>query len=189
MYTKNKTHQGNSTSILKSLSFYLRSNMNKYLRDCITLIFLSSLLIGNIEGKLKSLPEFQVSSERYVTMEGNIMMYVNIWGEVKNPGRHLVYDGIDIATLLSIVGGPETSANMKKVKLYRELPDEANQMVYNLNLEKFIKTGDRSNFIEIKPNDTIQISSTLFSKFLNQVSTINTLLSLLNFYFIASANL
>ena len=163
--------------------------MKEYRRDFIALIFLSSLLTENIKGELNSLPQFQVSSERYVTMEGNIMMYVNIWGEVKNPGRHLVYDGIDIATLLSIVGGPEPSANMKKVKLYRELPDEANQMVYNLNLEKFINTGDRSNFIEIKPNDTIQISSTLFSKFLNQVSTINTLLSLLNFYFIASASM
>ena len=37
--------------------------------------------------------------------KGNILMYINVWGNVKNPGRHLVYDGVDLATLFSVVGG------------------------------------------------------------------------------------
>ena len=41
----------------------------------------------------------------------------------------MVYDGIDMATPLSIVGGPGSGANMKKVRLYREVADENGQLV------------------------------------------------------------
>ena len=65
--------------------------------------------------------DFQISSERYMTdVKGNIMMYVNIWGQVGNPGHIMVYEGIDMATLISIVGGPSSGANMKNVKIFRE---------------------------------------------------------------------
>jgi len=115
--------------------------------------------------------------------KGNIMMYVNVWGQVGNPGHILVYEGIDLATLISIVGGPGNGANMKEIKIYRELPDDDGQIIYNLNFNNFIKSGDRSDFIKIKPNDTIIIPRTNLSYFLNQVGTLNTLLGLLNLYF------
>ena len=32
--------------------------------------------------------DFQISSERYMTdANGNILMYVNVWGNVSNPGH------------------------------------------------------------------------------------------------------
>ena len=39
-----------------------------------------------------------------------------MFGRSNKPGHHLVYEGIDFATLLSIVGGPIKGANLKKVK-------------------------------------------------------------------------
>ena len=110
-------------------------------------------------------------------------MHVNIWGTVKNPGRQLVYEGIDLATLLSIVGGPMQGANMRRVRLYREIPDEDQKLIYIIDLESFINTGDRSEFIKIKPNDTILIPQKLSSYVLNQIGTVNTVFSLLNLYF------
>ena len=133
------------------------------------------------------LNDYQISSEKYVNQNGSIFMNVNIWGKVVSPGRQLVYDGIDMATLLSIVGGPGSGANMKKVRLYRELPDDNGQSVYEINLENFINNGDRSDFIKIKPNDTILIPETITSLLLNQVGTLNTLLSFVNFYLIVNA--
>lgn len=131
-----------------------------------------------------SFSEFQISSERYLTDEnGNIMMNVNIWGQVGTPGNHRVYEGIDLATLLSFVGGPQSGANLKKAKLYREVPDENGQIVYHIDLNDFYQTGDRSNFIKVKPNDTIIIPQKPFSYFLTQVGTVNTMLSLINLYF------
>ena len=109
-------------------------------------------------------------------------MYVNVWGDVGSTGHHLVYDGIDLATLMSIVGGPNIGANMKKVRVYREVPDADGTLVYHLDLNNFIKTGNRSNFIKIKPNDTIIVPQKLSSYFLTQVGTINTIFSIVNIY-------
>ena len=128
--------------------------------------------------------DFQISSERYLTDEkGNIMMYVNIWGHVGKPGHHLVYEGIDLASLMSVVDGPKTGANMKKVMVYREIPEEDGTLVYHIDFEKFISSGDRSEFIRIKPNDTIIIPEKISNYILTQVGTVNTFLSLFNLYF------
>ena len=128
--------------------------------------------------------DFQISSERYLTDDnGNIMMNVNIWGHVGQPGHHLVYEGIDLATLMSVVGGPKSGANMKKVRVYREIPEEDGTLVYHLNFEKFVSSGDRSEFIRIKPNDTIIIPEKISNYILTRVGTINTFLSLFNLYF------
>jgi len=149
---------------------------------------LSLLLFGLLfpQGDVTEQPtfsDFQISSERYLTdNKGNIMMYVNMWGHVGSPGHHLVYEGIDLATLMSVVGGPKTGANMKKVRVYREIPDADGSLVYHIDLNNFINTGNRSNFIKIKPNDTIIVPQKLSSYFLTQVGTINTIFSLVTIY-------
>ena len=96
--------------------------------------------------------DFQISSERYLTnANGTIMMNVNVWGHVGSPGSHIVYDGIDFASLLSVVGGPKDGANLKNVRIYREVPDEDGSLVYHIDLNEFINTGNRSKFIKINP--------------------------------------
>ena len=127
--------------------------------------------------------DYQVSSERYFTnTKGTIMMNVNIWGHIGAPGIHLVYDGIDFASLLSIVGGPRDGANLQQVRIYREIPDADGTLVYHIDLNEFINTGNRSKFIQIKPNDTIIVPQKFSSYFLYQIGTINTLFSLINIF-------
>ena len=127
--------------------------------------------------------DYQISSERYLTnAKGNIMMNVNIWGHVGSPGSHVVYDGIDFATLLSVVGGPMDGANLTNVRIYREIPDADGTLVYHIDLHEFINTGNRSNFIKIKPNDTIIVPQKFSSYFLTKIGTINTLFSLITIY-------
>jgi len=128
-------------------------------------------------------PQYNVSSERFFTdQSGTILMNVNVWGHVNSPGRHMVFDGIDLATLLSVVGGPKNGANLKNVRLFRESADEAGLLVYTIDLEKFLKTGDRSEFVKIMPNDTYIIPQTTSSYVLSQVGALNTILSILNIY-------
>ena len=145
--------------------------------------FIAIMFGQNNLDEISTFSNHQISSEKYKTDEkGNIAMYVNIWGQVRTPGRHLVYDGIDFATLISIVGGPAQGANMQKVRLYREVPDVDGTLTYDIDLESFISTGDRKNFLKIKPNDTILIPQKPMSLILQQVGTINTIFSLLNLY-------
>ena len=132
----------------------------------------------------ENMQSYQLSSQRYITDDmGNILMYVNIWGHVNKPGSHLVFDGIDMATLLSVVGGPKKGASLKKVRLFREAPDENGQVAYEISLEEFFKTGDRQNFVEIKPNDTLIFPQTNVSYVMSNIGTVNTLMSMANLYF------
>ena len=127
--------------------------------------------------------DFQISSERYLTnANGTIMMNVNVWGHVGSPGSHIVYDGIDFASLLSIVGGPMDGANLKNVRIYREIPDADGSLVYHIDLNEFINTGNRSKFIKIKPNDTIIVPQKISSYVLAKIGIINTLFSLVTIY-------
>ena len=120
---------------------------------------------------------------RYVSSEDGVLrMYVNIWGHVSNPGRILVDDGIDLATLLSLTGGPRKGANMKNVRVYHEYPDKNGNIVNIIDFTEFLKAGDRSNFITIQPNDTFIIQQTVLSYIIEEIGTINTLMNFINFY-------
>lgn len=124
--------------------------------------------------------DFQLSSERYFSnSDGQIRMKVNVWGHVERPGGHFVYDGIDLASLISIVGGPKSGANLKKVRLYREAPDENGETTYDIDFNDFVKNGSRNNFIKINPNDTIIIPQKLSNIIIAQIGTVNTLFSLI----------
>ena len=127
--------------------------------------------------------EYQISSERYITdSNGNIRMNVNVWGHIGQPGNHLVFEGIYIVTLLSMVGGPMNGARLDRIKIIREVPEENGQLIFTLNFNEFINTGDRSNFIKIKPNDTIIIPQKISSLLISSASGINTILSLITIY-------
>ena len=77
---------------------------------------------------------------RYVSSEDGVLrMYVNIWGHVSNPGRILVDDGIDLATLLSLTGGPSKGANMKNVRIYHEYPDKNGKIVSIIDFSELPK--------------------------------------------------
>ena len=120
---------------------------------------------------------------RYVSGEdGVIRMYINVWGHVPSPGRILVDDGIDLATLLSLTGGPSKGANMKNVRVYHEYPDKNGNVVNVIDFTEFLETGDRSNFISIQPNDTFIIKQTAWSYMIQEVGTVNTLMNFINIY-------
>ena len=133
--------------------------------------------------KIQDNNSYKFSSEKYITdSDGNIRMNVNIWGHVAQPGSHLVFEGIDLATLLSKVGGPNIGANLRKVKLIREFPDKDGKLVSTINFNHFLLSGDRSNFKKIKPNDTIIIPQKLSSVLLNRASSISIILGLINLF-------
>ena len=120
---------------------------------------------------------------RYVSgKDGIIRMYVNVWGHVGNPGRILVDEGIDLATLFSLTGGPMKGAKLNSVRVYHEYPDKDGNIVHIIDFTDFLKSGDRSNFISLQPNDTFIIKQTAFSYLIQEIGTVNTLMSLINIY-------
>ena len=155
--------------------------MNKSIfRIIIIFYFLGFALSQNTLNNITVPPN---TGSRYVSGgDGIIRMYVNIWGHVAKPGRILVDEGIDLATLLSLIGGPNKGADLKRVTVYHEYPGADGKIVHIINLDKFIKSGDRSNFIKIQPNDTFIIKQTAWSYFIEEIATINILMSVINLY-------
>ena len=131
-----------------------------------------------------SIKKYQMSSEKYISSpDGKVYMNINFWGTQGNSGVVRVQEGIDFASLMSVAGGLTQFSNFKKIRLYRETPDENGQMVYFVDLTSFLKNGDRSNFPKIKPNDTIVIKKTLTGIFLEDLNTLQTLFTAITFLF------
>lgn len=103
-------------------------------------------------------PAYPVMQDDYFTDDyGNILMIVNVLGEVNRPGPVVVRENADFSTLLANAGGIKSTANMKKVVVSRREPDRAGLQTYKLNLKEYYKDGDRSKFIVLKPNDSVII--------------------------------
>jgi hypothetical protein len=120
-----------------------------------------------------------VNKKRYITSEtGEIMINVNIWGHVNAPGIQTVPDGTDFVSLFSYIGGPLDGANLSKIKLYRHLPDGNGNSIYSVNLNSFIKNGDRSSFFKIKPNDTIIVKKKRLYFLIEQLNMLNSVIGI-----------
>ena len=127
----------------------------------------------NYPQKKQTIKDYQLSSEQYISgSDGKVYMNVSFWGAGAGSGTIQVYEGIDFASLMSAVGGPTEYANLKKIRLYREKPDQNGQLIYYIDLTKFLDTGDRSNFPKIKPNDTIVIKKTFIGILIEDLSTV-----------------
>jgi len=118
-----------------------------------------------------------ISSESYVTgSDGIIRMNVNVIGHVKHPGTHLVYDGIDLLSLLSSAGGYLEGANLKKIMIYHK---DGTGKVVDLN-DFFNLDTSSSNLIVLKPNDTVYVKQKSLSKIMRSSNLPSILLSILN---------
>lgn len=103
-------------------------------------------------------PSYPLYPDSYFTDDaGNILMIINVLGKVVHPGQFIVRENVDFPTILAISGGLAPDANLKKVLIARREPDEKGHQAYILDLKSYYKTGDRSSFIALKPNDTVII--------------------------------
>lgn len=103
-------------------------------------------------------PAYPVMQDSYFTDDfGNILMTVNVLGEVNRPGQVIVRESVDFSTILALTGGTRSSANLGRVVVARREPDSNGKQAYLIDLKQYYKHGDRSMFIALKPNDTIII--------------------------------
>lgn len=103
-------------------------------------------------------PSYPVTQDSYFTDDaGNILMMVNVLGEVARPGQFIVRENADFATLFALSGGLKSGANLGKVVVARREPDRNGKQAYVLDLKSYYRSGDRSVFIALKPNDTVII--------------------------------
>lgn len=123
---------------------------------------------------------------RYFTDEdGNVRMWINIWGHVNKPGNYLVYNNTDVITVLAMAGGLRSGAAIDRIKLYRELPDMHGNLLYIINMKDFVESGDRKVFPNVLPNDAFYVPQRTSSYILSQVGLVNTMMNIINLYYLS----
>ena len=131
-------------------------------------IFVSTLLAFNSNDY--NIP----TGEDYITGEDGIKrIYINIWGHVKYPGTYLVYEDIDITTLLSMAGGPLDGADLSNIKVMRK-----NNTSDNIDLENILSSNKDIDF-EFSPYDTISVKPTFSFYIRDNAYILNVFLQLL----------
>ena len=141
----------------------------QYYRYYINILILISFIISS-----PSINNQLISNEKYITGDdGVIRMYVNVMGHVQSPGLYLVYDEIDIITVLSIAGGYKNGANLNNITIYRE--DGIKEV---FSLESVL--NNTNNKITLNPHDTVYIKQKSMSKIFNSSNIPTIILSILN---------
>lgn len=84
-----------------------------------------------------------------------ILMPVNVWGEVRNPGMHMVSWDSDLRDALSAAGGPTSSANLSKVTIILDGID------IEYNLSDYL-SGHGAPLPAMEPDATVYISASKY---------------------------
>lgn len=117
-----------------------------------------SLALSEIE--TESSPKRASQYRLVLGADNELLIQVNVWGEVKNPGTLQVPDNTDLISLLSFAGGPTENAKLSQVKLIRSFSPEKEVKV--INVERFLKKGNHQAVPIIEPGDTIVVPKTGF---------------------------
>lgn len=87
-----------------------------------------------------------------------LLMKVNIWGFVHNPGQYMVPSETDLMSLISYAGGPSKGAKLSNIKIvHSNNSDSENRNISKIDVSEYLKNGDKSMIPMLNPGDTIII--------------------------------
>ena len=132
-----------------------------------------------------------LAAQYFLGSEDQVLMPVNVWGFVNKPGQYLVPFETDLISLLSFAGGPREEAKITEIKVIRTnlSPDEnTDQAVIQVDVKKFLESGQSELIPVLRPGDTIVVSGTTYhfaTKFFDfawRIAAIVQLYALVDYY-------
>lgn len=79
----------------------------------------------------------------------NIYYQINVFGEVKLPGKYYLKSSENLTNLIAMAGGPTSNGNTGKIKIL----NFGNERV--VNLEKILKSGKNIEELNLQPGDVV----------------------------------
>lgn len=116
-------------------------------------------------------------SQYFLGDRDEILMNVNVWGYVRNPGQYMVPRNTNLVSLISFAGGPREGANLGDVRIIREGHQTNGQNgtngsahskplpILDVDVKKHLQTGDPGLIPLLSAGDTIIIPESGGSKF------------------------
>lgn len=110
-----------------------------------------------------------------------LLITVNLWGHVQKPGIYSIPSSFGIIDLLSSAGGPLKTARLNDIRIIRK-----NQEVITVNVEEFIKTGNKDLLVPLQPGDVIIVSGSISDIFGRIVGFVRDLAIIVNVIVLAT---
>ncbi len=145
------------------------------------------LTVSGIYAQQDVSPRSNRAAQYFLGAENELLVPVNVWGFVLRPGQYMVPNNTDLISLLSYAGGPTESGKISSIKIVRSDP-RAGNVVFNIDVKKYLETADIRLIPTLKPNDTVIVKGTTFywiSRFFEFISRLTVLAQIV--YFIAIA--
>jgi hypothetical protein len=110
-----------------------------------------------------------------------LLINVNLWGHVQRPGIYSIPSSYGLIDLISSAGGPLNTARLSDVRIIR-----SNQQVINVDVEKFIKTGNSDLLPLLQPGDTIIVSGSAYDVFTRFIGIVRDIAIIANAIYLIS---
>ncbi len=121
------------------------------------------------------------AAQYYIGDEGELLIKVNIWGRVRQPGQYFVPSNTDLITLISVAGGPAVKSRLDNVRVVRNT--ESGSEIIIVNIKKFLKTGNQRLIPLLEPEDTVIMSGSIWYVVSNIVTVVAQLAVVANVYY------
>ncbi len=123
-----------------------------------------SLYAQNYQAQQQMQLQYGDRPAQYILGANDVLLInVNLWGHVQRPGIYSIPSSFNIIDLLSSAGGPLKTARLDNVRIVRK-----NQEIITVNIDEFIKTGNKDLLVPLQPGDVIIVSGSvadIFSRF------------------------
>ena len=126
-------------------------------------------------------PNMSRAAQYYIGDSNELLMRVNIWGRVQKPGQYFVPSTTDLITLISAAGGPADKSRLDNIKIVRS--GEGGSQVIEVDVKKYLKTGDLREIPTLKPEDTVIVSGSMWYLVSQAVSLVAQFAIVANVYY------
>jgi hypothetical protein len=123
-------------------------------------------------------------NQYYLGQANELLIRVNVWGRVLRPGQYYVPATTDLITLISAAGGPEARSRLTDVKVVRSGLAGAENQVFEVNIKKFLKTGDKRLIPALKPEDTVIVGGSAWQLFTDIMQVMGSVALIANVYYL-----
>jgi len=138
--------------------------MRKLKLPLIILTMMSSFFLTSAESYAQQGRQLSATgraAQYYLGSDDELLVPVNIWGFVRQPGQFMVPNNTDLITLLSFAGGPTEYAKIARIEIVRSDPKLGN-MVIPVNVKKYLETANPVLIPQLRPGDTVIVKGTTF---------------------------
>jgi polysaccharide export outer membrane protein len=114
--------------------------------------------------------------------DNQLLIKVNVWGEVLKPGIVEVPDNTNLLSLISMAGGPTENAKLSRVKIVRNFYENK---IFTVNVRDCVRDGKAEQIPLIKPGDTVIVPRNSFhsvSKYVTFVYNLAVIASVIKLF-------